>query len=62
MSSASASLSARCSECEADIALDAQTVVNEILECSQCGLELEVVTLDPPTLQEAPEVEEDWGE
>ena len=34
----------------------------EILDCPDCGLELEVVSLDPLVLEAAPEVEEDWGE
>jgi alpha-aminoadipate carrier protein LysW len=36
--------------------------VSEIVECSECSVELEVVTADPLTLKLAPEVEEDWGE
>ncbi|MBE9507737.1 MAG: lysine biosynthesis protein LysW, partial [Chloroflexi bacterium] len=27
-----------------------------------CGIELEVMSLEPITLELAPEVEEDWGE
>ena len=38
------------------------TVVNELLDCGECASELEVVSLDPPRLEEAPEVAEDWGE
>jgi alpha-aminoadipate/glutamate carrier protein LysW len=34
----------------------------EIVPCPDCGAELEVRTLDPLTLELAPEVEEDWGE
>lgn len=36
--------------------------VSEIVECSECAVELEVVTADPLALTLAPEVEEDWGE
>jgi alpha-aminoadipate carrier protein LysW len=35
---------------------------NEIAQCPGCGAELEVVSLEPLTLQLAPEEEEDWGE
>lgn len=36
--------------------------VSEIVECSECAAELEVVAAEPLTLTLAPEVEEDWGE
>lgn len=32
------------------------------MECPDCGSELEVVSLKPLQLAEAPEAEEDWGE
>lgn len=53
---------AECPECVAEIELEAGTVEAEILECPDCGSELEVLALDPPTLGNAPEAEEDWGE
>ncbi len=34
----------------------------ELLECGDCGSELEVISLDPVKLEEAPEAEEDWGQ
>jgi alpha-aminoadipate carrier protein LysW len=51
-----------CPECEAEITLAADVIKGEILECPDCGAELEVVSLDPPALDLAPEEEEDWGE
>ena len=45
-----------------EISLASDTVVGELLECTDCGSELEVTALNPPTLAEAPESEEDWGE
>jgi alpha-aminoadipate carrier protein LysW len=51
-----------CIECGAEINLPEDVVMNEILPCPECGVELEVVDLDPLTLALAPEVEEDWGE
>jgi alpha-aminoadipate carrier protein LysW len=36
--------------------------VGEIVVCPDCGVELEVMSLDPVALEVAPEVEEDWGE
>lgn len=51
-----------CPECAAEFELPANTMAGEIVVCAECGAELEVVSLDPPTLALAPEVEEDWGE
>jgi alpha-aminoadipate/glutamate carrier protein LysW len=51
-----------CPECAADVAVPAGTLEGEIVACPDCQAELEVVSLDPPELALAPEVEEDWGE
>ncbi len=51
-----------CPVCDATIALAVDTVIGELLECPDCGSELEVTALDPVVLIEAPEAEEDWGE
>ena len=51
-----------CPLCDAEITLDTDTVMGELLECPDCGTELEVTGLDPLKLTEAPETEEDWGE
>ena len=53
---------AQCPVCEADVELGADAVEGELVECPECGSELEVLTLGPITLGEAPEAEEDWGE
>jgi alpha-aminoadipate/glutamate carrier protein LysW len=55
------SLTAHCSECDAEIALD-EAVLGEIIVCTDCGVDLEVISLDPPALALAPMEEEDWGE
>ncbi len=34
----------------------------EIVECADCGAELEIVSLDPLAFGKAPEEQEDWGE
>jgi alpha-aminoadipate/glutamate carrier protein LysW len=34
----------------------------EIIQCPECGVELEVMETEPLELQLAPEEEEDWGE
>lgn len=51
-----------CTECGAEFDIADDTMVGEIIICPECGVELEVVSLEPPTLALAPEVEEDWGE
>ena len=53
---------AECPICGADVTLDSSTVQGELVECSDCGAELEVLGTDPLALGEAPEAEEDWGE
>ena len=50
-----------CPECEAEIDLKAP-MKGEIVQCPDCGVELEVVNTDPIALAPAPEEEEDWGE
>ena len=52
---------ANCPECDAEIDLSG-VVLNEILVCPDCGVDLEVVNLEPPTLELAPMEAEDWGE
>jgi alpha-aminoadipate carrier protein LysW len=51
-----------CPECAAEITLEASTEVGEILVCPDCGIDLEVVSLEPPELEPAPMEQEDWGE
>lgn len=51
-----------CPECAADLSLGSDLLQGEILACDDCGSELEVMSLEPLTLELAPEVQEDWGE
>jgi alpha-aminoadipate/glutamate carrier protein LysW len=51
-----------CNECGAQFELEEGTVLNEIVTCPDCGVQLEVVSLDPPQVELAPMEEEDWGE
>ena len=53
---------ANCPECSAEIVVDDNPQVSEIVQCAECAAELEVVTVSPVGLAVAPEVEEDWGE
>ncbi|CDK40246.1 lysine biosynthesis protein LysW [Halorubrum sp. AJ67] len=45
-----------------EIELPADVEVGEIIDSPVTGTELEVISLDPVVLEEAPELEEDWGE
>lgn len=51
-----------CPECAAAVDLADDTVQSEIITCGGCGVDLEVVSVNPPELALAPEEEEDWGE
>jgi alpha-aminoadipate carrier protein LysW len=51
-----------CPECGAEITLVEGTEVGEILVCPDCGVDLEVTSLEPAQVQPAPMEEEDWGE
>jgi alpha-aminoadipate carrier protein LysW len=53
---------ASCPTCGADVEIPDGTEIGEIMECADCGAELEVRKLEPPALSEAPEEQEDWGE
>jgi alpha-aminoadipate carrier protein LysW len=53
---------AECPECGAEVSLHDDLEVGEIIDCGTCGAELEVIAADPPVLETAPELEEDWGE
>ena len=51
-----------CPECAADVHLPYDVMANELVSCADCGVELEVLSLSPLTVDLAPAVEEDWGE
>ena len=53
---------AECPVCAVDIEFVDDTIVGELLECGDCGVELEVISLDPEEVEEAPETDEDWGQ
>jgi alpha-aminoadipate carrier protein LysW len=51
-----------CPECAAETTLEEGTEVGEIIVCPDCGVDLEITTLEPAAVQLAPMEEEDWGE
>lgn len=56
-----ASGTAECPDCYAEVSLD-DVMQSEIVQCPECGADLEVTSLEPLTLEAAPQEEEDWGE
>lgn len=58
----SVDLTGICVVCEGRVSLPEGCCVGEILPCPDCGVELEVLSLEPLELAEAPQVQEDWGE
>ena len=36
--------------------------LGELIPCPDCGSDLEVISLNPVSLDNAPEEQEDWGE
>lgn len=53
---------AECPECGAIVDDNPSFEEGEIVDCEDCGIELEVVGVEPLELGLAPEEEEDWGE
>lgn len=52
-----------CPFCEAKISLEDEKIFpHEVIQCEECGTELEITSVNPIELQLAPDVEEDWGE
>jgi alpha-aminoadipate carrier protein LysW len=51
-----------CLECDANLELGSDLEEGEIVVCPDCGVEWEIMSLDPLSIELAPEVEEDWGE
>ena len=54
--------STKCPVCDADVKIAEDAMLGELLTCADCGVELEVTSVSPPAVAEAPEVQEDWGE
>ena len=59
---ATPSTATACPVCGSAIDVPAAVLAGEVLACDDCGAELEVTNIEPLTLAEAPEVDEDWGE
>ncbi|RME59478.1 MAG: lysine biosynthesis protein LysW [Candidatus Dadabacteria bacterium] len=53
---------AQCPVCSAEITVADDAMEGELITCPDCGSELEITSLSPVTLSEAPMEEEDWGQ
>ena len=52
-----------CIVCGASVTIDDGLIEGELIDCRDCGVELEVAQLTPvPVLREAPTEAEDWGQ
>lgn len=55
-------MTVNCVVCEGIVTMPEDVMEGELLLCPDCGTELELVSMNPLTVEEAPEVQEDWGE
>jgi len=53
---------AECPVCGSDVELPVDIIENEIMDCDTCSAELDILSVNPIKLEEAPEEQEDWGE
>lgn len=58
----SVGVSTECPVCGGSVDVGIGVMQGELLDCGDCGSELEVRSLAPVELQEAPVAAEDWGE
>lgn len=54
----------KCPECDAGIEVSSDVVEGEIIDCPECGLELEIVSISEDGVEAKPaEISgEDWGQ
>ena len=58
----SVAVSVECPVCGGALEVPSDVIVGELIDCADCGAELEVTVLHPVTVTEAPMTAEDWGE
>ncbi len=57
-----AAVTSECPECAGRVRFDRSPLNGQVARCGDCGVELEVTSINPLRLEVAPEVQEDWGE
>lgn len=56
-------MKATCPECYFEFDVEKEVIIGEIIDCPDCGAELEVVSINDEEITLQPvTVEEDWGE
>ncbi len=55
-------MATQCPICDGELELADDIVPGELLECPECGTELEIESIEPVVVTEAPSEEEDWGQ
>lgn len=55
-------IQSNCPECDAEINLGKGTEKGEVINCKDCSVQLEVVSLQPLKVHHLPKMDEDWGE
>ena len=55
-------MNAQCVSCVSEFEVQPDSYPGEIVSCSNCSAELEILSMSPVELAIAPEPEEDWGE
>ncbi len=59
----SVAVAIECPVCAGTVAIPTDAMMGELLDCDECGSELEVTRLEPSVeISEAPMCAEDWGE
>jgi alpha-aminoadipate carrier protein LysW len=51
-----------CPICDYQLSPPSDAQISELISCPDCGCQLEITSLNPFTVSEAPQEEEDWGE
>ena len=41
-----------CPDCQSEIVIDETKMVGDILECEECGTEVEIVSMEPVSIKE----------
>ena len=52
----------KCLSCQSEVLLKENILLGEVVNCSDCGTDFEVIQTQPLQLGALPEIEEDWGE
>ena len=55
-------MSQECPICDGHVPQDETWELGELVDCPECEAMLEVVSVNPAKLEQAPEEDEDWGE